>query len=136
MKVQQVIPILNVSDVEASFGWFAKLGWTKSFEWRGTDGRSAPSFGGVTCGGPEIFLCLDGQGGRGRGANPDTGPGADQRADKGAWVSIFVDDVDAVHELCLAEGIEVTHPPTDEPWGVREMHLRHPDGHVFRLSES
>jgi uncharacterized glyoxalase superfamily protein PhnB len=51
-------------------------------------------------------------------------------------VSIFVDDVDAVHELCLAEGIEVTHPPTDEPWGVREMHLRHPDGHVFRLSES
>ena len=25
-------------------------------------------------------------------------------------------------------------PPTDEPWGVREMHVRHPDGHVFRIS--
>ena len=24
-------------------------------------------------------------------------------------------------------------PPTDEPWGVREFHLRHPDGHTFRI---
>jgi len=24
-------------------------------------------------------------------------------------------------------------PPTDEPWGVREFHLRHPDGHTFRV---
>jgi len=21
------------------------------------------------------------------------------------------------------------------PWNVREMHVRHPDGHVFRVSE-
>jgi hypothetical protein len=26
-------------------------------------------------------------------------------------------------------------PPTDEQWGVREMHVRHPDGHVFRISQ-
>ena len=25
-------------------------------------------------------------------------------------------------------------PPTDEPWGVREFHLRHADGHTFRIS--
>jgi catechol 2,3-dioxygenase-like lactoylglutathione lyase family enzyme len=133
MNVEQVVPILNVSDVEASLGWFAKLGWTEAFQWRGPDGRSAPSFAGVTCDGSEIFLCLDGQGSRGRGANTTTGPGHTQRADKGAWMSIFVDDVDAVHELCLAKGLEVTHPSTDEPWGVREMHVRHPDGHVFRV---
>jgi hypothetical protein len=23
--------------------------------------------------------------------------------------------------------------PTDMPWNVREMHRRHPDGHVFRV---
>ncbi len=136
MKVHQVVPILNVSDVEASFQWFAKLGWTESFRWRGEDGRGAVSFGGVVCGGSEIFLCLDGQGSRGRGRNTTTGPGDDQRADQGAWVSIFVDDVDAVHERCLAERLDVTHPPTDEPWGVREMHVRHPDGHVFRIGRS
>ncbi len=62
------------------------------------------------------------------------GSGADQQADEGAWVAIWVDDVDAVHERCLAAGREITHPPTDEPWNVREFHVRHPDGHVFRIS--
>ncbi len=52
------------------------------------------------------------------------------------WVAIWVDDVDAVHERALAEGLEITHPPTDEPWNVREFHVRHPDGHVFRISRS
>ena len=50
-------------------------------------------------------------------------------------MSVWVDDVDAVHRHCLAQGIEVTMPPTDEPWNVREMHIRHPDGHVFRISK-
>ena len=52
------------------------------------------------------------------------------------WVSIWVDDVDAVHERALAAGLEITHPPTDEPWNVREFHVRHPDGHVFRISHA
>ena len=30
-------------------------------------------------------------------------------------------------------GLDVVWPPTDEPWGVREFHLRHPDGHTFRI---
>ena len=34
---------------------------------------------------------------------------------------------------CLKQDIEVTWPPTDMPWNVREMHVRHPDGHVFRI---
>jgi hypothetical protein len=25
---------------------------------------------------------------------------------------------------------------TNEPWGVREMHVRHPDGHVFRIGRA
>ena len=43
-------------------------------------------------------------------------------------------DVDAAHALALEHGLEVSWPPTDEPWGVREFHLRHPDGHTFRIS--
>jgi hypothetical protein len=50
----EVAPILNVSDLNASFAWFAALGWVE--------------------------------------------------------------------------------PPEDRPWGVREMHVRHPDGHVIRFS--
>jgi hypothetical protein len=33
-------------------------------------------------------------------------------------------------------GLPVIHPPEDKPWGVREAHARHHDGHVFRLSQS
>ena len=131
MKVTHIIPILNVSDFAASVAWFEKWGWEKGFEW-----GSPPSFGAVRSGRYEIFLCLDGQGGRGRGANTATfGEEGDQVADKGAWMSIWVDDVDAVYRQSVAAQLDVTFPPTDMPWSVREMHLRHPDGHVFRVGK-
>jgi len=63
------------------------------------------------------------------------GPDGDQTGDKGVWMSVWVDDVDVVHEHCVNNDIEVTWPPTDMPWNVREMHVRHPDGHVFRISQ-
>jgi uncharacterized glyoxalase superfamily protein PhnB len=50
-------------------------------------------------------------------------------------MSIWVDDVDEIYRHCLAQGLEVTMPPDDKPWNAREMHLRHPDGHVFRISK-
>ncbi len=130
MHVKQITPILNVSDIGASFAWFEKLGWSKCWDW-----GSPPTFGSVGSGECEIFLCLGGQGGRGRGGNPKTfGDDGDQVGDKGAWMSIWVEDVDAIHRRCLEQGLEVTWPPTDMPWNVREMHVRHPDGHVFRIS--
>src|SRR3954470_5402935 len=57
-------------------------------------------------------------------------------SDKGVWMSVWVDDVDSMHKQCVAAGLEVTFPPNNMPWHVREMHLRHPDGHVFRVSQS
>ena len=62
------------------------------------------------------------------------GPGLNEAAEKAVWMSIWVDDVDAVHRRSVEQGLDVTWPPTDMPWNVREMHVRHPDGHVFRIS--
>ena len=130
MLAKGLTPILNVSDIQESFGWFEKLGWTKSWDW-----GDPPNFGAVCSRVCEIFLCQNGQGGRGRGRVKATfGPDGDDAADKGAWMSIWVDDVDAVYQRCLDQELEVTWPPTDMPWNVREMHVRHPDGHVFRIS--
>jgi hypothetical protein len=135
MRVERVVPILNVSDIHASFEWFAKLGWDKGFEWKADPSDDAPGFGAVETGSCEIFLCRDGQGSRGKGANHSTfGPDGDETSDKGVWMSIWVDDVDTIHQRCLSEGLDITHPPTYEPWGIREFHVRHPDGHVFRIS--
>jgi catechol 2,3-dioxygenase-like lactoylglutathione lyase family enzyme len=130
MSAHKVTPILNVSDFAASVEWFEKLGWRKRWGW-----GEPESFGAVSSGPAEIFLCLDGQGGRGKGNNTSTfGENGDQSADKGVWMSVWVDDVDEVHKVCLEKGIEIVFPPTDMEWGVREMHIRHPDGHVFRIS--
>jgi predicted enzyme related to lactoylglutathione lyase len=44
----------------------------------------------------------------------------------GLWLQ--VPDVDAVgHELEEA-GVDIIEPPTDKPWGLREMQIRDPDG--------
>jgi catechol 2,3-dioxygenase-like lactoylglutathione lyase family enzyme len=130
LDAKGLTPILNVSDIQQSFGWFEKLGWTKAWDW-----GSPPTFGAVCCGECQIFLCQNGQGGRGKSAFEMTfGSNGEHAADKGVWMSIWVDDVDAVHRHCLKEHLEVTWPPTDMPWNVREMHVRHPDGHVFRVS--
>jgi catechol 2,3-dioxygenase-like lactoylglutathione lyase family enzyme len=123
--------LLNVSDIAASFAWFEKLGWRKCWDW-----GSPPTFGSVGPGECEIFLCQRGQGSRGKGASTATfGPLGDQTADKGVWISLWVDDVDEVHRHRVAAGLDVTLPPTDMSWNVREMHVRHPDGHVFRVGK-
>ncbi len=129
MLAHALTPILNVSDFAESVAWFERLGWSKGFQW-----GSPPTFGAVCSGKCEIFLCQGAQGGRGKSTSATTGKSSDQD-DKGVWMSVWVDDVDAIHRHCVAQGIEVTMPPTDEPWGVREMHVRHPDGHVFRISK-
>lgn len=132
MNPKFLTPIFNVSDIHASFAWFEQFGWKKAWDW-----GEPTSFGAVQAGGVQIFLCLNGQGGRGHGGVPATfGPNGSEVADKGCWMSLWVEDVDAVHADCLAAGIEVTFDPADMPWGVRECHVRHPDGHVFRLSQS
>lgn len=120
MNARSVVPILNVADVEASFEWFAKLGWRRHFEWSAEEG-GPPVFGAVMSGDCEIFMCQDDQGGR---------------DEHGVWMSIWVDDADAVHARCVAAGLDVIRPPEDEPWGVRELHLLHPDGHIFRISQA
>lgn len=130
MTAKRLTPILNVSNLQESFAWFEKFGWTKGWEW-----GTPPTFGGVCSGECEIFLCQNAQGGRGTsGFKATFGPGSNQAAERAVWMSIWVDDVDGVHRQCVEEDLEITWPPTDMPWHVREMHVRHPDGHVFRIS--
>lgn len=33
MEAKSLAPILNVSNIEESFNWFQKLGWSKNWEW-------------------------------------------------------------------------------------------------------
>ncbi len=159
MQISHLIPILNVRDVPASIAWFEKWGWRKAWAWHDQpmmmDGdprfeaiaksgkAGTPSFASVCVGegahghpaNAVIFLCRDGQGGR-DDAGVKRPPGYDYEAQgKGMWMSIFVEGVDEIHRACVKAGLTVLMPPTDEPWGMREFHLQHPDGHVFRVGQ-
>jgi hypothetical protein len=52
MNAKAITPVLNVSDVAASFAWFEKWGWKKCWDW-----GTPPTFGAVGSGEWEIFLC-------------------------------------------------------------------------------
>src|SRR6202451_243755 len=97
--------MLYVSVIVATVACLEKWGWRKLWDWGTPPTFGAGGSGEVTC----IFLCRGAQGGRGRGANTTTFQhDGDEEADKGVWMSVWVDDVDAMHKHCVAAGLEVT----------------------------
>jgi hypothetical protein len=111
-KLERVTPILAVRNVGASIAYYMeKLNFTSWWGW-----EQLPTFGGVRREGIEIFFCQDCQG------NP------------GAWMSVWVDDVDALYEEFKERMAEIRQPPTKFPWGVREMNVGDPGGHRLRFS--
>lgn len=146
VAIKGITPILNVSDVPTSLAWFESLGWKRGFTWGecgiidgagDRDAKGSAQFGSVCAGDREqasqILLCCNGQGSRGTIMPRWAG---DDQTD-GVWMSWWVESpaaLEAMHAECVARGYTVTMPPTNEPWGVREFHLRHPDGHMFRVS--
>ena len=141
MNVASISPILNVSSIADSIAWFESLGWQRTFTWNAAgligQGPSAEfanasgqaDFAGVRSADCTILLCLDGQGPR------DT---QDSKAnDSGVWMSWWLktrSEVESAWETAKKLGVETDGPPRDEPWGVLEFQLRHPDGHCFRIS--
>ena len=143
MNLTAIAPILNVSDVPASIAWFEKLGWNRCFTYNDSgmiagaadhNAHGPAQFAAVGSGECEIFLCQNGQGSRG-GPMPQHVTGDDDTG--GVWMSWFVRtraEVEAAHALAVKHGMTVAAPPVDEPWGMCECRIVHPDGHTFRVS--
>jgi len=49
------------------------------------------------------------------------------------FVSIEVDDVDAVHDRAIDVGCEIVYSLRDEEWGVRRFMVRDPGGRVVNV---
>lgn len=45
-----------------------------------------------------------------------------------------VEDVDAVYETLMAEGVTFLRPPTDQPWGLRTAHFADPEGNLWEIN--
>jgi uncharacterized glyoxalase superfamily protein PhnB len=111
-------PVLAVHDLERSAAWFTRV--------LGCE-RTDPDPGNwVFCAAGAVIFML--------GRCPDVPP-ASSLGDHCYIAYLMVDSVDEFHARAVAERAEVLKPPTDEPWGRREMGLRSPDGHRFMLGQ-
>ena len=114
MQYQRVIPILYCTNVATTVDYYKEVfGFDGSWLW-----GHPPDFGGISCQGVEIFFCEKNQG------------------QPGTWLSLFVSEVDELHERILKHNGKVLLPPTDREWGVREMLVEAPDGHMLRCGSS
>ncbi len=53
--------------------------------------------------------------------------------DRSVSLSIEVSDVDAFYREAVARDYPIVHPLTDEPWGVRRLHVTDPNGLVVNV---
>jgi len=110
-RFELVVPILVVRDIRASMDYYVeKLGFEKKWEW-----GDPADFACVARDQVELFLSLSAKGG------------------PASWLSIFVQDIDALYETYKASGGLIRKPPADYPWGVREMTVEDLDGHRMRM---
>lgn len=50
-------------------------------------------------------------------------------------VILWVDEVDAMHDLALREGLTPESAPADARWGERYFHIDDPDGHQLSFAK-
>jgi uncharacterized glyoxalase superfamily protein PhnB len=104
-----VSPILRVTDLRASLKFYVEsLGFKIDWEYQ-------DSIASVSRGKAAVMLCTGDQG------NP------------GSWLWFGITDVDAFHSELLARGVTVRHPPTNYPWGSRELQVADLDGNILRF---
>jgi predicted lactoylglutathione lyase len=108
-RVENIAPILNVSDISKSLEFYVDLLGFKNAEW-GDD-----KFTSITRDNTGIYLCKDQQGA------------------SGTWIWIgFGGDIYNLHENLKSKGVKIKLPPTNFSWAY-ELQVEDPDGHVIRF---
>lgn len=110
-------PVLAVHDLDASATWYRDV--------LGCEIEEVDAGNWVFCASGSVTFML--------GRCPDAIPARDI-GDHSYVAYLRTDDVDAAHERAVAAGADISKAPTDEPWGMREMALRSPDGHRFMVA--
>lgn len=107
------VPILYSENIRRSLDYYTQvLQFGNRWEW-----DNPPTFGGVSKDLVQLFFCEKGQG------NP------------GTWLSIMVKNVDEYYEQIKAKGAIIRATPDNKKWGLREMLVEDPDGHILRIGQ-
>ncbi len=110
-------PILNVKNVAESLAYYCNvLGFEQVFCW--PRGQALPTFAQVSRGDFCVSLAQEAQGG------------------PGMWMYLdlaSLEDLAALYQEYLEKAVKIIEPPTDKPWGMREMLIEDVDGHTLRI---
>ena len=118
MQILSSDPVLAVHDLDREADWFMRVLGCR---------RSGPDPGNwVFCAAGTVTFML--------GRCPDAIRATDL-GDHSYFAYLTVDRLDDYHARAIAEEAEILKPPTDEPWGRREMALRTTGGFRLMLSE-
>ncbi len=110
MRLESHAAVLQVPDVRAALAWFRDaLGFEVEPYEDGTE------YGYATRDGVYLHLSV---------------PSAD------LWTAyLYTDDVEALHEELVGRGAEIVQPPTDKVYGLRDLIVRVPGGHVLAVGQ-
>ena len=110
--------VLAVRDLQSTVSYFVEvLGFR-------TDWQDGSNWQALSRDGVRVMI----------GHCPDVIPPADT-GDHSYFGYLQADDVDAFHaEIALRRAI-ILKPPTDTPWGTREMAIATPDGHRMMVGQ-
>lgn len=120
-------PVLCVDDVPRSLAYYVDvLGFRLGLAWSDAEqrflspGEPLPAtFAIIGLGDVQLMLAQQAQGAA------------------GMWIHLDVDSavqLDALQRRWSERGAHIVEPPVLRPWGMYEMRVRDPDGHVLRVS--
>lgn len=108
-RVENVTPILNVTDMAESLRFYVDILGFKKSEWGDNN------FTSVNRDNTGLYLSKDGQG------------------FSGTWIWIGFDgDIMELHQKLKSNGVTIKLPPTNFSWAF-EMQIEDPDRHILRL---
>ena len=114
MKFDKAIPILYSSDITKSLTYFTEqLKFDHKWEW-----NSPATFGCAYKDSVEIFF---------------------EKSDNEIpviWIALLVNNVDEYYELIRDNGAKIISIPETKEWGIREMLVECPDGHIIRIGHN
>ena len=120
----QVIPYLVVDGAAAAIEFYGTvLGTRERMRMGGPDGKVAHAELEL---GDSVIMLAD--------ESPDTGPkGPRSLGGSPVTISLYLDDVDGVHEKAIAAGATELRPPTDQFYGDRTAQFEDPWGHRWNV---
>ena len=120
-KLTGLAPVLLVPDVLASLEWYRDVLGCETVPWE----EEPSDYGYATRDGCTIHL----------GCGERAHPNAELRPPDMCDVYLWVDDVETLHAELIERGADVVLPPTDQPWRLREIRVRDPNGYILGIGE-